>query len=65
MSEPLYQKCPACRGTRVVVAELKVGDNEPTAAQRQWLAGFAGASVPAYTWWPENWAEIQTVLRSR
>lgn len=51
------------RADRCVVAELKVGRNTTTAAQRRWLAAFAAVpGVAAFTWRPTDWAEIETVL---
>lgn len=51
------------RGPRLIVAELKVGDNRPTAPQANWLDAFqAVPGVQAYLWKPENWAEILEVL---
>lgn len=47
----------------VVVAELKVGKNQPTGAQRAWLQMLAAAGVEAYRWWPTDWSEIEQVLR--
>lgn len=49
----------------VVVAELKVGANQPTAAQVRWLQMLAACGIPAYRWRPEDWAEIERVLRGR
>ena len=46
-----------------VVAELKVGSNTTTAAQRKWLAAFAVVpGVRSFTWKPEHWLEIEQVL---
>lgn len=45
----------------VIVAELKVGtDVRPD--QRDWLRAFEAAGVPAYTWRPADWPEIEAVL---
>jgi hypothetical protein len=46
---------------RVVVAELKVGKNKPTAAQSSWLDAFQVAGVDAHLWHPSDWAEIVKV----
>lgn len=46
------------RPPKLIVAELKVGTNKPTAAQETWLDLFRGCGVPAYVWRPEMWAEI-------
>lgn len=45
-----------------LVAELKVGNNQPTFEQREWLSAFRAAGVPTYVWRPCDWAEIETVL---
>lgn len=50
------------RGDRIVVAELKVGRNKPTAAQRQWLDAFDGAGIVPHLWRPEDFDEIEEVL---
>lgn len=48
----------------LVAAELKRGrDREPTAEQREWLEAL-GQHIPAYTWYPEDWDEIDFVLRN-
>ncbi len=46
----------------VIVAELKVGGNQPTAAQCSWLDAFQSAGVDAYLWHPSDWPEIAKVL---
>lgn len=51
------------RHSRLFVAELKVGRGQPTEEQSAWLAAFRAAGVPAYLWRPENWAQIEEVLR--
>jgi len=48
----------------VIVAELKVGSNKPTAEQDAWLWAFTLAGVPAYIWRPSDWDEIELVLGS-
>ena len=52
------------RPPRVVFAELKVGRNRPTPAQQQWL-NMLGAcpQVEAYLWTPNDWPQIEQVLR--
>lgn len=44
-------------------AELKVGDNEPTPEQRQWLRAMALAGIPTFLWTPADWPTIEVVLR--
>ena len=52
------------RPPRIVFAELKVGRNRPTPAQQHWL-NLLGAcpAVEVYLWTPEDWNEIERVLR--
>lgn len=53
----------ALRAGRLVVSELKVKGNEPTADQLTWLEEWR--LVPAaevFVWRPENWPEIVRVL---
>ncbi len=53
------------RDDRVVVAELKVGKNQPSAEQAQWLEAFAEAGAEAFLWrdTDEDWQEILGVLK--
>lgn len=53
----------AVRRGVLVVAELKVGRNTPTAEQEDWLAAFRAAGVNAYVWTPAHWPEIEAVLK--
>ena len=48
----------AARGGKIIMAELKVGKNKPTADQRQWLEA-SGSPV----WRPEDWDTILHVAR--
>jgi hypothetical protein len=50
------------RGPVIIVAELKVGRNEPTAEQSEWLEAFRAADVQAVVWRPCNWPEISKAL---
>ena len=50
------------RPPTIIVAELKVGRNRPTAEQNLWLNLFEECGVPAYVWTPNDWQEIQMVL---
>lgn len=47
---------------RVIVAELKAGKNKVSLEQKRWLQAFEKAGIPAYTWWPHEWDEIEQVL---
>lgn len=52
------------RGPRVVVAELKVGRNQTTPEQDDWLAAWR--LVPAaevFVWRPTDWPEILRVMQ--
>lgn len=53
-----YPDLTLAKGGRVLLAELKVGRNQPTAPQRRWVRE-AGASV----WRPEMWELIVATLR--
>lgn len=48
----------AARGGKVIMAELKVGKNKPTADQAEWLKA-SGSPV----WRPEDWDIILTVAK--
>ena len=48
---------------RLIVAELKVGRNETTPEQRDWLTGFMscmapGSRIGVFVWRPEDWRDI-------
>jgi hypothetical protein len=47
---------------RVIVRELKVGNEVPTAAQAGWLEAFANAGIDAGVWKPTDWPEIEAAL---
>ena len=49
--------------TELLAAELKRGyDSELRPEQSEWLEAL-GFHIPAYEWRPENWDEIETVLK--
>ncbi len=52
----------AVKGQRVLVAELKVGKNQPTPEQLVWLECWRTASVEVYVWRPSDWDEIERVV---
>ena len=52
-----------CRPPRLIAAELKVGRNQLTAEQREWLKEFARCDVEICVWRPEDWDEIERTLR--
>lgn len=49
---------------RLIVVELKQKGKNPTPAQLEWLDSFRAAGVPVYTWRPDDWDEIEKVLKS-
>lgn len=51
------------RGGVLIAAELKVGKNKPTEAQRRWLDEFAACGVRAAVWTPADWSEIEEAMR--
>lgn len=57
-----FPDCVFLRGPRIVIAELKVGDNQPTASQSTWLEAFAAAGIETHLWRPANWPQIIATL---
>jgi hypothetical protein len=48
---------------RVIFAELKAGNRQPTPAQERWLNLLRECTgVEAYLWRPEDWEQIQAIL---
>lgn len=43
-------------------AEIKVPPNTVTDEQREWLIAMELCGVPAFTWTPLDWGEIEAVL---
>lgn len=63
-SQPGFPDLVCLRGERILVAELKGPKTRVTAEQREWLAAFELAGVPAYLWrLPGDWAKVGRVLR--
>ena len=62
-SEPGFPDLVFRRAGRIIVAELKVGDNTPTEEQEEWLADFRAAGIPTFVWTPASWPEIVEVLK--
>jgi len=53
------------RPPRIIFAELKVGNRQPTPAQERWLNLLREChGVEAYLWRPEDWEQIQMLLSS-
>jgi Holliday junction resolvase len=54
----------ALRDKRVLVAEIKTSRGRVSAPQREWLAAFEQAGIPAYLWrFPEDWSQVGRLLR--
>lgn len=51
------------KGDQVIAAELKVGRNNLTPEQGDWLRDLRGAGVEAHTWRPADWPRIVQTLR--
>lgn len=51
-----------CRGSVLLVRELKSDYGRPTAAQQEWLDALRAAGVDAQIWRPRMWATIQEEL---
>ena len=47
---------------RFLIAELKVGNNQPSPAQAAWLWACYEAEIEAYLWYPKDWPEIEELL---
>lgn len=46
----------------VLAAELKVRPDKPTEQQTAVLGSLTAAGIPAYVWYPEDWADVRTRL---
>lgn len=46
-----------------LAAELKVGRNRVTPEQDRWLDAMEVAGIPAFVWTPDEWDEIESVLK--
>lgn len=51
------------RDERIVVAELKRDGEKLTPAQEAWIRAFQATASETYVWRPEDWDEIESVLR--
>ena len=59
----MYRKDPETGDAELVAAELKRSyDVEPRDEQREWLSAL-DQHFPALTWYPEDWDEIERVLK--
>jgi VRR-NUC domain len=52
-----------CRGEKAIALELKVGKNNLTVDQANWLDAMRLAGIEAAVMRPENWATIEELLR--
>lgn len=48
----------------LIVAELKVEPNKPTAAQCLFIDCCRASGLSAFVWYPENWPEITRIIMS-
>jgi hypothetical protein len=62
-SQPGFPDLVMLRAERQVVAELKVGRNEPTAAQEAWLDAFHEAGAQVCVWREGDLDQIAAILR--
>jgi hypothetical protein len=63
-SVPGFPDLLCLRGQRLFVAELKTATGRVSREQRDWLAAFELAGVPAHLWrLPGDWARVGEVLR--
>lgn len=51
------------RGSVIFVAELKVKPNKCSEEQIRWLSDFDNARIRSFVWYPEDWPEIERVLK--
>jgi len=50
------------KGSRIIVAELKVGKNQATPEQELWLEAFRLTPAEVYVWRPDDWNKIEYIL---
>ena len=51
------------RGNVILFCELKVGNNQPTQEQRDWLTALDQTLALVFVWRPEMWDEIVETLK--
>jgi hypothetical protein len=61
-SEAGFPDLVLLRGPRIMVAELKVGSNKPSADQLNWIEYFGDAGVENHVWYPTDWPKIMERL---
>lgn len=63
-SEPGYPDITLVRGARLIFAELKRDDKDPTPEQELWLKALGQVpAVEVYVWRPRDWDDVQRILR--
>lgn len=58
----LVRPDPDGAGGRLIFAELKVGKNRVTQAQKTWLAELALCGQEVYLWRPDDWDDLARAL---
>jgi hypothetical protein len=61
-SEAGFPDLVLIRADVLLVVELKVGINRPTAPQQSWLEAFRAAGVRTFLWYPKDWPTIVSLL---
>ena len=63
-SQPGFPDLTMVRRTRLIFAELKREDGEPTEAQMEWIFDLRWSveGVEVFLWRPSDWHEIERVL---
>lgn len=62
-SDPGWPDLAMARGERLIFAELKTMRGRVTAAQTEWLEALRATGAETYVWRPDQWAQIDEVLR--
>jgi len=60
--DPGFGDIVAVKNGRKVMAELKVGTNQPTLDQLRWLAAWG---EDGFLWYPQDWDKIAAVAEGR
>lgn len=62
-SEPGFPDLMLLKGTRLVVAEVKTQKGRLNFAQEVWLEAFRATNAEVYVWRPDDWPEVERVLK--
>src|SRR5262245_41255878 len=62
--DPGFPDLVLCRGTRLVVAELKSSKGTTSEPQRLWLNALQNTGAEVFLWRPEDWTQILGTLHS-